>query len=211
MKSHLILIFGIFGFCLNAFAADLPVASDIDFKEGMMWEWSYRNSEGEIYSVERYKLIDIKTFQLNTTLRFELSTSYNGGAFDVHHQFTVNLRQCYRSHLNPRQRYGFNLRMYPVREGRVERYVIAPSIAFEEKFNCNGIIYENNWRYETNFGTVVNPILGERAVFYQKDKIRKGAQLTGAYDAQTGIMLKKVFNPGTDNEYTSELTDLISY
>lgn len=173
----------------------------------MMWEWSYRDAQGEIYSVERYKLIDIEVFQLNKTLKFEMATSHEGKPFEVHHQFSVNLRQCYRSHTSRRQRTGFNIRLYPVRNGRVQRPISAPSIAFEEKFNCNGNIYEGNWRYETSFDTVDSPLLGTRRVFYQKDKIRRGAQLTGAYDAQTGIMLKKVFNPGTDREYTSILTD----
>ena len=135
-----------------------------------------------------------------------MRTSHEGGPFNAHHQFTVNLRHCYRSHTSERQRFGFNLRLYPVQNGRVGRAISAPSTAFEEKFNCNGHIYESNWRYETRFDSLYNPLLGQRSVFYQTDKIKPGAQLTGAYDAQTGIMLQKVFNPGTENEYTSTLT-----
>lgn len=193
---------------ISSHAAELPIASEIDFRRGKMWEWSYRNSEGEIYSVERYVVKSIETFQLNKTIKFEMRTSHQGKPFEAHHQFTVNLRDCYKSHTSRRQRQGFNLRMYPIRAGRVGRAIYAPSTAFEEKFNCNGNIYEGNWRYETSFGSIYNRLMGKRTVFYQKDKIRRGAQLTGAYDAQTGIMLKKVFNPGTDGEYTAELTKL---
>ena len=190
----------------NCFSSELPIASDLEFEKGQIWEWSYYNTDGEIYSVERYKLINIEVFQLNKTLWFEMSTSHQGKPFEAHHQFTVNLRDCYRSHSSQRQRQGFNIKMYPIRNGRLGSPTTVPSTAFEEKFNCNGHIYQNNWRYETSFGSLYNPIFGQRDTFSQKDKIRRGAQLTGAYDIDSGIMLKKVFNPNTANEYTSILT-----
>lgn len=191
-----------------AFAATVPVIQEQQLQVGNTWTWTYY-TEGDlqkIYSAEKYQVIEVQG-PLKT---FEISSRYNNqGDFRAHTRFQVNFRDCQKAYKHPSVKTAFFVKLYNLQDGRWSQEPIeAPSLIFEEKFNCNAGVYTKDPRYETRFAQFVN-MWGAADFFQQWPKLPR-SQIRSYYFSNhpllRAIAYIKDFNPGTKNYYQMVLT-----
>lgn len=206
IKNLLTLLWVLSAFNIYSFEPDLPIGSQIDFQLNDSWSWAYRKIDSdEIYSTERYTVTEVSTVQLKKYVTFHMETSYNGGPFKLHHKFKVEISQCRRAHIYKNNKFNFLIRLFPYRNGKFEKPIFSKALAFEEKFNCNGNIYQDHFKYRTEFKTVIAQDGKSYETFRQHNILKPKTQINGYYDLTSGILIQKTFNEGSPEAYVSEL------
>jgi hypothetical protein len=193
----------------SSFADTLPVISPEQLQIGNFWVWTYY-TEGDFsrpYSAERYEVIG----QRGTQILFEIRSRYDDHSdFKAHTRFRVDLAKCLRAFKNPEIKTNFMIDLYPQTDGQWAKIPIqTPSIAFEEKFNCNPIFHtQRGSLYETRFESAQSSQGAER-LFQQWPKSSR-SQLRAFYFLNhpelKAIAYRKDFNPGTPHFYEMRLT-----
>lgn len=141
--------------------ASLPTVSSAMFEVGQSWTWDYFDPNDNIYSTERYTVIAKK----GETVLIEMASDYSGGQnLQPHHRIQVDLAKCLAAYKNPVQKKPWRFAMYYLSHGKWNQIEQENTLAFEEKFNCNGHLYSKPAEpYLTAFDQI-----GGQAVFSQK-------------------------------------------
>ena len=170
---------------LWAFAqAQVPTVDATDFKPGKSWTWDYFREDGGLYSTETYRVLANHSGQL----QIEMSTQVPGQrSFRSHHRLVVPLARCLESYRNPVHRVPWSFEMYYRNaKGRWEQTFPNTTLAFEEKFNCNGHVNDSR-----DYLTVFR----EDAFMHKFSRVVEGSwfSLTGP---DAGVLLEKNFDHG---------------
>lgn len=117
----------------------MPVVTFQDFPVGQSWIWDYFDPSGAVYSTERYTVLKAQ----GSTLLIEMASDYSGGQnLKPHHRMVVDLSKCLAAYRNPVQKKPWHFRLFYLNQSRWVETEPANTLAFEEKFNCNGHRYE---------------------------------------------------------------------
>ncbi len=185
----------------------LPLGANLDFNPGDSWTWAYRKvGSNETYSAEKYEVLSVEKTILENFVTFSMSTSYNGGPFELHHKFVVDTNRCRKAHRHPQVKYKFLIKLFPYRDGEFQTPIKTKALAFEEKFNCNWRVYEEgHFKYLTEFQVVRTLDGREFDTFKQINLLKPSDQINGRYDLNTGVLVQKVFNEESADAFVSEL------
>jgi hypothetical protein len=110
----------------SAFAV-APIVLPQTFHIGDHWIWDYFDDQGQLYSTERYTVVETN----GTKVLFEMSTRFSQTQeFKAHHRFEADVAQCVNANKN------WRLKMWAWQNGRWEPFANSKTLMFEEKFNC---------------------------------------------------------------------------
>ncbi|MBX2996709.1 MAG: hypothetical protein KF681_17965 [Bdellovibrionaceae bacterium] len=191
--------------------AQLPVISDVQLKPGSSYTWTYyeNGGEGPAYSAERYTILS----NVNGVLMIQHSSrmDFKGDAvFKDTNRFRVDLKKCLAAHQDPRVKMAFMIEIFQLQpDGSFAPPLALQATAFEEKFNCHGIVRTGRPSLYTTYFTFEETNIGMAKLFQQKRV--PDDQLGSFYflddSMLKGVAYKKDFNPGTNHHYLMRLTD----
>jgi hypothetical protein len=119
-------------------STSLPTVSSANFAVGQSWTWDYFDPSDKIYSTERYTVIAKK----GDVVLIEMASDYSGGQnLQPHHRIQVDVAKCLAAYKNPVQKKPWRFAMYYLSQGKWTEIDQENTLAFEEKFNCNGHLY----------------------------------------------------------------------
>lgn len=179
-------------------AVDLPVVSVDDFTVGKTWIWDYFESDGSIYSTERYEVLAVQ----GSVVLLELSSDYGGGQnLKPNHRLQVDVSQCLRAYRNPVQKQPWKFTMLYLSSGKWTAIEQTNTLGFEEKFNCNPREYLSA---SAPYLTVYGERNGE-PVFQQKLWRRINGSWFGLTGEHRAIAIAHDFETGQAASYSFKL------
>jgi hypothetical protein len=182
--------------------ATVPIISALDFKAGKSWTWDYFEPSNQLYSSERYEVIEV----LGSEVTLEMSSAYVGknaqlGKYTAHHRILVDLKLCQAAYRTKKSRRSWDLRMFALQSsGKWLRLNPGTTLAFEEKFNCNPHVIETPRVLGTEFD-----ILFEMKVFRQKSWSPNSRSWFLLEGHSAGVLLSKIMGANPDEAYRIQL------
>lgn len=191
--------------------AQLPVISAEQLKPGTSYTWTYyeNGGQGPAYSAERYTVLsntkDVLVLQQSSCLDFR-----GDAGFTETHRFRVDLKKCWAAHKDPRTKMAFMIEIFQRQpDGSFASPSWVEATAFEEKFNCHGLVRNGRPSLYTTYFTYEETTVGMAKLFQQKRT--PNDQLVSFYFLDDSMLkavaAKKDFNPGTNHHYLMRLTE----
>ena len=126
----------------------VPVINLEQLHEGASWTWDYLTDGTEIYSSERYTIIEVN----GATVTIEMATQLPGEpGYTAHTRLLVPVDRCLKAYANKVDPEPWSFRMFIRNKDKWDETPAVSTLAFEEKFNCNGHIYTKSNEFETVF------------------------------------------------------------
>lgn len=191
--------------------AQLPVISAEQLKPGTSYTWTYyeNGGQGPAYSAERYTVLsnvkDVLVLQHSSRLDFKGDVGFSDT-----NRFRVDLKKCWAAHKDPRVKMAFMIEIFQRQpDGSFAPPYSVEATAFEEKFNCHGLVRTGRPSLYTTYFTYEETMVGMAKLFQQK---RIPNDQLGSFYFLDDPMLKAVaakkdFNPGTNHHYLMRLTE----
>jgi hypothetical protein len=176
----------------------LPVISISNFVPGRSWTWDYFQTDGTIWSTERYTVLS----RTDQVVLIEISSDYAGGQnLKPNTRLEVDVSQCLLAYAKSNEKRGWMFKMYSLNGSAWSPYEPNNTAAFEEKFNCNPREY---LKTSDQYLTVYSTIRGTPA-FQQKLWRRLNASWFAKEGTNKAVAIHKEFLSDPTQTYRFQL------